>query len=197
MINIEEYLEELRVSRQRNKKFNLKKELNDLQKINEIIKNFEEISEIHDKKFLKKIYDQNIVLKLKLMNSKLKEKSEINERLNEMYYQLTMLNTNSFYNDDKNVMKIIKDFLSSKYFGISTMVNELNDLKKQIENTDNYYQKLMKFIPNTLCNNLSTFEHYNKHIKKLRLVHKKQKVLFLNIVSSFVKASKSNLKKLK
>jgi len=175
----------------------IREELENLDEVNEIINNFQKFSELHDEKFLKQIYPQDIPLKISLTNSHLREKNEISERLREMHFNLSVLRSSALTNNKEKTLKMINNFLKSDYSGISIIISELNDFKGKIKNLDSHYKLLMNYIPKTLDHKLTTEYKYKKHISKLHSIHKKQKNIFVNISKLFVKHSLSSLKSLR
>ena len=175
----------------------IREELENLKEINEVINNFQKFSELHDKKFLKQVYNQDIPLNISLTNSHLKEKNEISERLRELHFNLSVLRSSTLTNNKEKTLKMINNFLKSDYSGISVLTNELNEFKGKIKNLDDHYKLLMDYIPKTLDHKLTTEVKCKGHINRLHSIHKKQKNIFVNISKLFVKHSLSSLKSLR
>ena len=181
-------------------KINLKEireELDNIKEINEIIDNFQKFSELHDERFLKQVYNQDIPLNISLTNSHLKEKNEISERLRELSFDLAVLRSSTLTKNKEKTLKTINKFLKSDYSGVSVIASELNDFKERISSLESHYKLLMNYIPKTLDHRLTTEYKCKKHINKLHSIHKKQKKLFISIAGLFVKHSISSLKSLR
>lgn len=201
-IQVEHYIEELKdysdsfeESNKYEKLTDINNELEEIKEINKIINLFEEHSDLHDKKFLKNIYDQNLPMKIKELNSKLKEKDEISERLREMSYYLSTLRTSILTKDKKQSISAISNFLTNKYAGLKTVIAELNDFKEKIKEADEHYRLLMRFIPNSLDHQLTTRKKYKDHRKNLLSLHAKQKEILQNVSKLFLNFSKKALRK--
>lgn len=175
----------------------IREELDNLKEINEIVDNFQKFSDLHDKKFLKQVYHQDIPFRITLMNSHLKEKNEINERLRELSYNLSVLRSSIVTKDKEKTLKTINKFLKSDYSGVSVITDELNEFKEKINNLDEHYKLLMNYVPKTLDHKITTEAKYKEHINKLHSIHEKQKEIFVNTVRLFLKISKKGLKNLK
>lgn len=175
----------------------IREELENLKEINEIIDSFQKFSELHDKKFLKQVYNQDIPLNISLTNSHLKEKNEISERLRELQFNLSVLRSSALTNNKEKTLKMINNFLKSDYSGINVITNELNDFKSKIKNLDEHYKLLMDYIPKTLDHKITTEAKCKELIDKLHSIHKKQKDIFLDISKLFVKHSIISLKSLR
>lgn len=175
----------------------IKEELEDIKEINEIVDNFQEFSELHDKEFLKQVYPQDIPFKLALMNSRIKEKNEISERLRGLSYNLSVLRSSILTKDHKNTLKIINDFLKNDYSGVSAITDELNDFKEKINRLDSYYNILMNQMPKTLDHKLTTEQKQKGYINKLHSLHQKQKKIFINTSKLFTELSKNSIKIMK
>jgi len=175
----------------------IREELENIKEINWIVDNFQRFSELHDKEFLKQVYPQDIPFKITLMNSHLKEKNEISERLRSLFFDLSVLRSSIVTKDKEKALKIIKNFLKNDYSGVSAITSELNDFKEKINALDEHYRLLMHYMPKTLDYKIKTEAKYNEHVNKLHSVHKKQKEIFVDIVRLFLKLSKSSLKSLR
>lgn len=175
----------------------IREELENLKEINHIVDNFQKFSDLHDKEFLKQVYHQDIPFKITLINSHLKEKNEINERLRELYFDLSVLRSSILTKDKEKTLKTINKFLKSDYSGVSIITDELNEFKEKINNLDEHYKLLINYVPKTLDHKITTEAKYKEHIDKLHSVHQKQKDIFMDTVRLFLKISKKGLKNLK
>ncbi|MBL7054913.1 hypothetical protein ISS05_04100 [Candidatus Woesearchaeota archaeon] len=172
----------------------IREELENLKEIKEVIDNFQKYSELHDKKFLKTVYQQSIPVEITLMNSHLKEKNELNERLRSLFYNLSVLRSSILTKDKEKTLKVINNFLKNDYSGIPAITNELNELKSKIKNLDDHYKLLMDYVPKNLEHKLTTEAKCKEHIDRLHSIHKKQKDIFMDISRWFVKLSRTGLK---
>ncbi len=132
-----------------------------------------------------------------MINSHLKEKDEISERLRALSYNLSILRSSVLTKDYRNTLKTINDFLKNDYSGVSVVIKELNDFKGKINELDNHYNLLMNYLPKALDYELTTEAKNKEHINKLQSVQQKQKEIFVNITKLFVKLSKVSIKKFK
>lgn len=175
----------------------IREELDNIKEVNKTVDNFQKFSDLHDKKFLKQVYPRDIPLNATIINSHLKEKSEISERLRDMFYNLSVLRSSILTKDKEKTLKMINNFLKNDYSGVSAITSELNDFKEKINSLENHYNLLMNYMPKTLDNKIITEAKCIEHINKLHSIHKKQKELFVNIAGLFVKLSKTSLTNLR
>lgn len=175
----------------------IREELDNIKEINEIIDNFQKFSELHDERFLKQVYIQDIPINISLINSHLKEKNEISERLRELCFNLAVLRSSTLTKNKEKTLKTIHKFLKNDYSGVSVITSELNDFKEKISSLESHYKLLMDYVPKTLDHRITTEYKCRKHINKLHSIHKKQKELFVSIAGLFVKHSISSLKRLR
>lgn len=197
-IKVENYLEELKTVSKESLKLNslrdVKVEIENIKDINHAIRNFERYSELHDKEFLKSLENQDIPMRITLLNSEIKEKSEINERLSELCYYLSTLNTAVLTKDRVRAKNIIKNAMTNEYAGIKTILSELKDFSDKITDAEKHYSMLMEFLPKGLDTKLTTEKKYKDHMKKLKSIHNRQKEIFVNTTKMFLKMSKKGLK---
>ncbi len=172
----------------------IKKELEQLEDVNGMIDNFERNSIFHSTIFLKRTKDQDTNIRIKLLNSELREKEEINERLHSLAYNLGMLRTLLFVKDDRVFSKIKENFLTNDYSSINAVIKELNDFKDKIGELENNYRSL---IDNRYVNMDFKVRHehlLDEHLKSLENMHKKQKTLLKSMGFLFSRAMKNILK---
>ena len=172
----------------------IKKELESLEEINELIENFEKNSIFHSNVFLKRAKNQHLAVKIKILNSELKEKNEINERLQSLGYNLGLLRMLQVVKDDKAFKKIKESFLTNDYSSIPVIIKELNNSKEKIDELENDYKALINQGYASIDFKVRHEHELDEHLKSLNNIHKKQKQLLKSMAIMFVKLSKNILK---
>lgn len=172
----------------------IKNELEKLEEINDLIENFEKNSLFHSEVFLKKAKNQHLALKIKLLNSELREKNEISERLQSLGYNLGLLRMLLVAKDDKVFKKIKESFLTNDYSSIPVIIKELNDFKGKISELENNYKALINERYASIDFKIRHEHHLEEHLKNLNNVHKKQKQLLSSMGIMFVDLCKNVLK---
>ena len=159
----------------------IKEKLDNLEEIDETIDNFEKNSIFHSEYFLKKAKNEHLALKIKLLNSELKEKNEINERLQSLGYNLGLLRTLLIVKDDKVFKKIKESFLTNDYSGIPVIIKELNDFKNKINESESSYKNLINEKYSSIDFKVRHEHELEGHLKNLHEIHKKQKRLLVSM----------------
>ena len=172
----------------------IKNKLENLEEIDGLIDNFEKNSIFHSEFFLKKAKNQNLALKIKILNSELKEKNEINERLQSLGYNLGLLRTLLIVKDDKVFKKIKESFLTNDYSSIPVIIKELNDSKEKIDELENDYKALINQGYASIDFKVRHEHELDEHLKSLNNIHKKQKQLLISMGLMFAKLVKDILK---
>jgi len=175
----------------------IKNELENLEEINNLIDNFERNSIFHSEVFLKKAKNQHLALKIKMLNSELKEKNEINERLHSLGYNLGLLRTLLVVKDDKVLKKIKENFLTNDYSSIPVIIKELNNFKDKVNEVENSYNALINEKYSSVDFKVKHEHHLEEHLKNLDKVHKKQKKLLMSMGLMFSKLCKNILRRKK
>ena len=66
----------------------IKEDISKLPNLGRVIDDFEQFSALHEAVYLREAFDKNLVLKLNLLNSELKDKKEIKDKLEILCYHL-------------------------------------------------------------------------------------------------------------
>lgn len=193
-IDIEKYLNELGDFGTEEKEpdlYSLKKEIINLNKSSKIFENFEKESMIIDKNVLSQIQDFSLLMKIKNLASEIKNKNKINEKLHSLHFNLNLLKNST---DKKTVSSVINLFLYNHETKIDTIIGELNDFKKKLDEIKKHHSNL---LPKSLDNKLEIENKYSKHIEQLHSIHKKQKSALISTAKLFLKLTKKQIKNLK
>lgn len=172
----------------------LKNELENLDEINELIDNFERNSFFHSKYFLKKATNQHLAMKLKLLNSELREKNEIFEKLHSLAYNLGLLRTVLFVKDENIFKNIKKSFLTNEYSSINVILKDLNNFKEKIIELETNYKALINENYSSVDFKVRHEHDLEEHFKKLNGIYEKQKLLLLSMGKMFVNSMDKILK---
>lgn len=164
-----------------------------LKEVDKMVECFEESSYLHDRQFLKCLPDQDIPVKIKLLNSQIKEKNEINEMLRESFFYLNRLRAAVLQKDNAAKRNVVTNFINNKYAGFGRIARELNDFKAAIDETDRHYSVLIGSLPKGIEHEISTVELCREHIEKLHNAQAKQKEIFTGIAKQFIKLGKKAL----
>ncbi len=198
-IDVENYINELKGFVNEGKDidlYSLKKELISLNESSTVFDNFEKESMSIDKNVMQQIEDLSLLIKIRSLASKIKDKRKINDKLHSLHFNLNILKNSSLSNTSsiKNMLNI---FLYNDDSKLDNVINELNDFKSKLDEIKKHYKKL---LPKSLDNKLEIENKYNKHIEKLHSIHKKQKNALISTMKLFLRFSKkhvNNLKKFK
>ena len=128
--------------------------------------------------------------------SEIKEKQDINHRLNRLSYTVGWLKSALSVKDKDITKKAIESALKNKYSSISSIVSELNLLKGGIDKFENIHSELLKSGLSLDVKTLMEQEFLQKH-KKLDELHSKQKNILLNLSSIFAGLAKDAVGKKK
>ncbi|MBS3102804.1 hypothetical protein J4458_05160 [Candidatus Woesearchaeota archaeon] len=173
----------------------IKDELEKLGEINESVENFEKSSFFHSGFFLKKAKNRHLALKIKMLNSELREKNEICERLHGLAHNLGMLRTLLAVKDEKVFKRINDSFLTNDYSSIPVVIKELNDFKDKINELEKNYKSLINENYASIDFKVKHEEHLDRHLKNLHETHGRQKKLLMSMGVMFTKLCKDILKK--
>ena len=197
-IDIEKYINELKgfANEKDIDLYSLKKELINLNDSSKVFDNFEKESMSIDKDAMQQIEDLSLLIKIRSLASKIKDKRNINDKLHSLHFNLNILKNSSLSNTSsiKNMLNI---FLHNDDSKLDNVINELNDFKVKIDEVKKHYKNL---LPKSLDNKLEIENKYNRHIEKLHSIHKKQKQALISTIKLFLRFSKkhvNNLKKFK
>ena len=173
----------------------IKDELGKLEEINESIDNFERNSFFHNEFFLENSQNKHLALKIKMLNAELKEKDEINERLQGLGHNLGLLRTLLVVKDDKMFSNIKESFLVNGHSSIPAIIEELNDFKDKVTDLKNTYKALINERYSSIDFKVRHEDYLENHLKNLGKVHKKQKQLLVSMTMIFSKLFNDILRK--
>lgn len=128
--------------------------------------------------------------------SEIKEKRDINHRLNSLSYTVGWLKSAISVKDKDITQKAIESVLKNKYSSIGSIVNELNSLKGGIDKLENIHSELLKSGLSLDVKTLMEQEFLQKH-KKLDELHSKQKNILLSLSGIFAGLAKDAVGKKK
>ena len=168
----------------------VRKELENVEELHGHIDDFERNSIFHSTVFLKKAKDQSAAMRVKMLNSQIREKNEITERLHELAHNLGMLRTLVFVKDEKAFSRIKDSFLTNEYSSIPVIAEELNDFRDKLDNLKKGYKAMINDRHASIDFKVKHEHHLDSHLKKLENVRKKQKALLVSMGLMFTKLSK-------
>ena len=173
--------------------YSLKKELISLNESSTIFDNFEKESMSIDKNVMQQIEDLSLLIRIRNLASKIKDKRNINDKLHSIHFNLNLLKNSSLSNTSsiKNILDVLLYNNDSK---LDNVINELNDFKAKLDEVKKHYKNL---LPKSLDNKLEIENKYNKHIEKLHSIHKKQKQALISAIKLFLRFSKKHINNLK
>jgi len=172
-------------------------------------KNFEEI-----KKDLEELYEYDVMfedleksrlfkessmhikndefIQIRLLISEIKDKKEITEMLNSLGYNIGLLRASILRQDKQKMAQDINKIMKNNYYGINSIINELNSLKTKIDKLENLHTSLMN---NDLSLDVKVIveQDFRKKHKKLDEIYTKQKNILLNLSNVFLKLTKKSV----
>ena len=172
-------------------------------------KNFEEI-----KKDLEELYEYDITfedleksrlfkessmhikndefIQARFLISEIKDKKEITEMLNSLGYNIGLLRASILRQDKQKIAQDITKIMKNNYYGINSIINELNSLKTKIDKHENLHTSLMN---NDLSLDVKAImeQDFRKKHKKLDEIYKQQKNILLNLSNVFLKLTKKSV----
>jgi len=172
----------------------IRKDIENLENINFIVKNFEKDSLLHKKKFLKKANNSERALKIKLLNSKIRERQDINEKLKILLYHLSLLKSTPLTKDYNAAKRCIDQFTTNNMTKISIVLKEIDNFKNNIKELDTHYKSLLSNYPLTLDHKITAEFDYKNMLNNLFNINKKQKRITSVLGKSFVKTAKELIK---
>ena len=129
-----------------------------------------------------------------MLNSELKDKKEVKDKLEILCYHLGLLRTISLTKDYSPVKRIINQFIKNEYTNISVIIDDIKNLNKSIDNLNNSYSSLVDKLPKSMDLKLCDEFNYQKHIEKLKKINEKHKQLLFDISYLFIKLTRKLLK---
>ncbi len=164
-----------------------------LDNLSNVFDNFERETFSVDKEHLDQIQDLSLLLKIKNLSSQLKNKKEINKKLNTLHFNLNLLK-NKTAADEKSIKNIVDIFLHNEDSKIDNIIGELNDFKNKLDKIKQHHSKL---LPKSLDNKIELEAKYNRHLENLHSIHKRQKNTLISTIRLFIKYTKKHIKNLK
>jgi hypothetical protein len=172
----------------------IKEDVTKLPNLSNIINEFEQSSALHEGVYLREAFDKNLVLKLNLLNSKIKDKREIKDKFEILCYHLGLLRTIQLTKDYSSVKRIINQFIRNEYTNINIIISDIKNLDKDIDDLYKSYSELINKIPRSLDLKLCNEFNYQGHIQKLKNLNEKHKQLIFEMSSLFIKLTRNLLR---
>ncbi|MFC1768517.1 hypothetical protein ACFLZX_02015 [Nanoarchaeota archaeon] len=190
MRNLDDYIENLKKPSGKRLEFpEIKREIDDLLSKEAHIKDFE--PKIFDDKAYKEQSDS--LMELKFIISKLKEKTDINEKLESLSYYLGQLRYSLFSKDKKSLKKAVDKFLRDEHTNIRDLLSQIKEFKSEIKNMEATLKEMNQKVP--LDSWLSHANYIESQIKLLNRIQQRQNNIALNIGRLFVKTAKKSIRK--
>lgn len=168
----------------------LRKEIEDLENINLMVKEFEKTSLLHQKKFLKNRNIGDKALKIKLLNSKIKERQEINEKLKILLYHLSLLKSTLLTKDHNTARRCVQQFTTNDFTKISAVINDVDKFKKDIDELNRHYSYLLDSGSRSLDIKITGEFGYQDFITSLYGISRKQEMIVGAMGKNFVSTAK-------
>lgn len=131
-------------------------------------------------------------IQARFLISEIKDKKEITEMLNSLGYNIGLLRASILRQDKQKIAQDIIKIMKNNYYGINSIINELNSLKTKIDELENLHTSLMN---NDLSLDVKTIieQDFRKKHKKLDEIYKQQKNILLNLSNVFLKLTKKSV----
>ena len=155
-VDVADYIEQLRNAAKEKEEdlYSIKSQLNSLSESSAAFDNFEKESVKIGRDSLEQIEDLSRLLKIKSLASGIRRKKEINEKLHSLHFNLNLGKNNSSAMDS-----VFDIFLRNDDTKIGSIIAELNDFKRKLEEIKNHHSKL---LPKSLDNKLGMEEKYER-----------------------------------
>ena len=140
--------------------------------------------------------DNDVFMQNQLIISGIKEKQEITNKLNDLAYNVGWLRAAVIIKDKTIINKTINNILKHENSSINAIVTELNSLRNKIDEFENLHTNLLKSSLSLDTKTLMEQDFKEKH-EKLNELYSKQKNIFLNLSSIFIKLTKDSVLKKK
>ena len=140
--------------------------------------------------------DNDVFMQNQLIISEIKEKQEITNKLNDLTYNVGWLRAAIVIKDKTIINKAINNILKHENSSINAIVTELNSLRNKIDEFENLHTNLLKSSLSLDTKTLMEQDFKEKH-EKLNELYSKQKNIFLNLSSIFIKLAKDSVLKKK
>ena len=129
------------------------------------------------------------------MLSEVSEKQNINKKLRHFSHNISLLlPTVTIKDEEKRGNNFLtQKILSNEYSGLDIIINDLNSFKNNLKKMEAMHSVLWK---NELSLDTKTLlEEHLKHHNALNELYNKQKGIFLQLSSLFIRLTKSSVKK--
>ena len=140
--------------------------------------------------------DNDVFMQNQLIISEIKEKQEITNKLNDLTYNVGWLRAAIVIKDKTIINKAINNILKHENSSINAIVTELNSLRNKIDEFEGLHNNLLKSGLSLDTKTLMEQDFKEKH-EKLNELYSKQKNIFLNLSSIFIKLTKDSVLKKK
>ena len=171
----------------------MRKEIDKLGNPGFIIRDFEKTSLLHKNKFIEKQDNNKKMLKITIINSKIKERQEINEKLKILLYHLSLLKATKLTKDYNAAKRCMHQFMTNNFTNVNAVLRDIDNFKCDIKELDKNYRGLLIGYPSTLDYKITREFGYKNLIDNLSSMIKKQKQLTAAIGKSFVNSSRDLL----
>ena len=168
----------------------IKDELDAIENMNLIVKEFEDKNILHRKKFLDNKGNAQLALKIKLLNSEIREKQEITEKLKVLLYHLTLLKAIPITKDYNAAKRCMDQFTKNNFVKVSVVLNDIDKLGQKIKNLEEHYSRLLG-ENSSLDIKIDGEFQVKKLIENLALIKDKQQKITVAMSKDFVRTAKS------
>jgi len=165
----------------------------DLENIKEAVSSFEGFF-FNNTEFFSDRKNADLLLKIKLLNSEIKDKQEIHDKLDILCYHLGLLKTTKISKDYKSTKLCINHFTKNEFTKVEKVMEDVKNFGDKIKNLKNHYNSLLSQNPLTLDFKIHLEPEYKKHISFLEQINQKQKEILIHIGKNFVSATKELMK---
>jgi len=129
-------------------------------------------------------------IKFRLLACEIKDKQEITNKLNNLVHNIDLLSSVSPKKHQDFAIRIVKNNFSR----IHSIITDLNSLKNSVDKFEDLHTTLMNSGLSLDVKILLEQDFRNKHVK-LNELYNKQKNIFLNLSSRFLKLAKGSVLK--
>ncbi|HLC65407.1 MAG TPA: hypothetical protein VJI46_04765 [Candidatus Nanoarchaeia archaeon] len=135
------------------------------------------------------------LVRMRLLCSQLKERSEINEKLESLAYYLGQLRYSIFSKDNESLKRVLRKFLADKHTNIRSILADIQAFKRELEEIRGLFEKLSHEKSAPLDVWISHASYLESQMKLFSEIQERQKNIALNIGRLFVRTAKKQLKK--
>ncbi|MBI4440130.1 hypothetical protein HY638_04120 [Candidatus Woesearchaeota archaeon] len=138
--------------------------------------------------------NSDALLKLRMLVSQLKERSEINEKLESLAYYLGQMRYSLFSQDKKSLKKVLKKFLDDDT-NIRDLLSDIQKFKKELEDIESAYREIIAERKLPIDVWISHVTYLEQQLKLFSRIQERQSNIAFNIGRLFVGMAKKELKK--